>query len=151
VSIEAGDDRNEGTGSAAATAERGGAASDPRRPRRAVAGAVVAGVAGLLIGGAVGFVGGWQVEKRRIEDDISHIRPVGVVVDVSDDSVTVRTGGERREYRLSEQTVVDTATLGGPGDIEQGATVIVREGRTDGGEMLAREIVVLPDESTWAR
>ncbi|GIU90426.1 MAG: hypothetical protein KatS3mg010_1525 [Acidimicrobiia bacterium] len=114
MSIEAGDDRNEGTGPAAATAERSGGTAQARRPRRVMAGAVVAGVAGLLIGGAVGFVGGWQVEKGRIEDDISHIRPVGVVVDVSDDSVTVRTGGERREYRLSEDTVVDTATVGGP-------------------------------------
>lgn len=151
MSIEAGNDRTEGTGPAAAAGDGGGGTVPTRRPRRALAGAVVAGVVGLLIGGAVGFVGGWQVEKRRIEDDISHIRPVGVVVAVGDDSVTVRTGGERREYRLSEQTVIDTATVGGPEDIEQGATVIVREGNTDDGELLAREIVVLPEESTWKR
>lgn len=151
MSIEAGNGRTEETGPAAAAEDPSDGTSHAIRPRRSTAVAVVAGVVGLLVGGAVGFVGGWQVEKRRIEDDISHIRPVGVVVAVSDDSVTVRTGGERREYRLSEQTVVETATVGGPEDIEQGATVILREGRTDGGDLLAREVVVLPEESTWKR
>lgn len=151
MSIEAGNGRTEETEPAAATDDRSDGTSPGRRPGRSMLLAVVAGVVGLLIGGALGFVGGWQVEKRRIEDDISHIRPVGIVVAVSDDDVTVRTGGERREYRLSEQTVVETATVGGPEDIEQGATVIVREGRTDGGDLLAREVVVLPEESTWKR
>lgn len=122
-------------------------AARPTRRRPIVA--VVAAVAGLAVGAAVGFAAGWQVQKQRVEDDLSHVRPVGVIVAVADDSVTVRTGGERREYRVSEQTVVDTASVGSAADLARGATVIVRTGRTDDGDLLAREIVVLPEGSTW--
>ena len=43
-----------------------------------------------LVGGVVGVGIGWKLEQNRVKDDVKTIRPVGKVVAVTDDSITVR-------------------------------------------------------------
>lgn len=111
----------------------------------------VAVVAAAVAGGA-GAVAGWQFEKDRAESDIENVRPVGIVTALTGDTMTVRlrTAGGQRVYTITDSTVIDTATDGDAGDIEEGATVLVKSQKGSDGSLDAREIVVLPDTSTWS-
>ena len=120
-----------------------------RVPRRRVVGAI-AGIAGLVLGGVIGFAAGWLIQRDRAEDDISHVRPVGTVQSVEGETLLVRIQGEDREYRLSDDAVVENAESGSVSDIDTGAVVLVRERRADDGTLEAREVIVLPDTSTWS-
>lgn len=103
--------------------------------------ALVAGVAGVAVG--------WKVEQERVKEDVENIRPIGVVRSSDEGSVTIRllTSNGRRTFAITDDTVV----AGPDGDAEgiaEGAVVLVRSHRVD-GEIQAREIIVLPESSTY--
>ena len=98
--------------------------STPRRGITPILTAVIAVVA-LLVGGAIGVGIGWKVEQNRVKADVKNIRPVGKVVAVTDDSITVRlnTGSGQKTFALTDATVIDKAESGATADIEKGSTV----------------------------
>jgi len=108
-------------------------------------------VVALALGGLAGVVIGWKVEQSRVKDDIKNIRPVGTVTAVKGDSVTVKlkTSSGTRTYTLTGDTVVDSAETGTADDVVEGATVLVKTGRGSDGKLEAKEIIVLPDSTTF--
>jgi hypothetical protein len=128
------------------------ATSTPSPPRRGITPVVTAGIAivALVVGGLVGVGIGWKVEQNRVEDDVKNIRPVGKVIAVADDSITVdlSTASGQRTFALTDATVVDKAENGATSDIEEGSTVFLRTRRGDDGELEAAQVVVLPPEAS---
>lgn len=104
---------------------------------------VVAGVAGLAIGG--------KVEQDRVKDDITNIRPVGTVTAVTDNSVTVDllTSSGTRSYVLTDETVVDSSESGDVSEVVEGSIILVKNKRDSDGKLQATEIIVLPDSTTF--
>jgi len=127
------------------------ASSPPPPPRRGIAPVVTALIAigALVVGGLVGVGIGWKLEQQRVKDDVKNIRPVGKVVALSDDSITVQlnTGAGRKTFALTDATVVDKADSGATADIKEGSTVFVRTRRGDNGKLEAAQVVVLPQEA----
>jgi len=126
--------------------------SSPSTPRRGITPiltAVIAVVA-LVVGGAIGVGIGWKLEQNRVKDDVKNIRPVGKVVAVTDDSITVRlnTGSGQKTFALTDATVIDKAESGATADLEKGSTVFVRTRRGDNGKLEAAQVVVLPPEAS---
>jgi Domain of unknown function (DUF5666) len=107
---------------------------------------VLTALASLVVGGIIGGVIGWQVQKNRVEDDIANIRPIGTITAVSEDAFTVelRTSSGSREFTLTDATIIETAESGTAADLTEGATVLVRSGRSDEGDLQAAEVIVLP-------
>jgi hypothetical protein len=128
------------------------ASSPPSPPRRGFTAVVTAGIAiaALVVGGVIGVGIGWKVEQNRVKDDVKNIRPVGKVVALTDDSITVAlsTGGGRRTFALTDATVVDKAENGATADIEEGSTVFLRTRRGDDGKLEAAQVVVFPPEAS---
>ena len=106
--------------------------------------ALVAGVAGVAIG--------WKLEQQRVKDDLDEIRPIGVVSASDEGSVTVGllTSTGSRTYVITDDTVVADSEGDEASTIPEGAVVLVRSRHVD-GEAHAREIIVLPESSTYAR
>jgi hypothetical protein len=124
---------------------------DQPEPRRRITPLVVGLTAGatLLVGLVAGIAIGWKIEQNRVKSDLENIRPVGTVVAVTDESLTVhlRTGsGGERTYRLTDATVIDKADPGAASDIEDGSTVFIRTRRGDDGRVEAAQVVVLPED-----
>lgn len=103
---------------------------------------IVSVLAALVIAGIAGLVIGWKVEQQRVKDDLSNIRPIGTVTALDDDSVTIEltTASGSKTYELTERTSVLS------GELEEGATVLIRSWRGVDGGLQANKIVVLPDE-----
>ena len=125
-------------------------------------GALIGGVIGALVLGVIaGGLIGWQVEKKRVEDDVAsvkkrvqasaarNLRPVGVVTAVNGDSVTLRlkSAPGSRTFRLTGSTKIDRNTSSGSSKLVKGATVIVLPDYTSASPT-ASEIVVLPSSTS---
>lgn len=108
---------------------------------------IVSVIAAILIAGAAGVVIGWKIEQQRVKDDLANIRPIGTVTAVDEDSVTIelQTASGSKTYVINDATNVD-----GSGEMVEGSTVLIRSWRSQGGELLARKIVVLPDAAAPA-
>jgi hypothetical protein len=123
-----------------------GATAAEGKPRRSRAlPLILVGLGALLVGGIVGALIGWQVEKNRVEDDLENIRPVARVTRVDDESITIALpAGGTRSYVVSDATDVATTAAGEPSDLEEGARVFVRGRGNSDGDLEATEIVILP-------
>ena len=139
--------------------EPGGGRTSSRNVSR---GALIGGVIGALVLGLIaGGLIGWQVEKKRVEDDVAsvkkrvqasaarNLRPVGVITAVNGDSVTLRLASApgSRTFRLTGSTKIDRSAGSGTGKLVKGARVIVLPDYTSGSPT-ASEIVVLPSSSS---
>lgn len=123
-----------------------------------VLGIVAALVVGVLIGGVIG----WQVEKRRVQDDVkkvkaaartsaaANIRPLGVVTAVNGNSVTIRLRGTEgsKTFRVTGDTAVDASSRGRASSLVKGAVVLVQPNYSS-STPTAREIVVLPSSTNF--
>jgi hypothetical protein len=111
---------------------------------------VVTVVIALAVGGLAGAAIGWKVEQRRVESEIVTLRPMGRIDRVGGDVVTVRlTSAEgTRDFRLTDDTVVQRAGVGTPADLVRGARVFVRVSPDAASELEAAEIVVLAEPGT---
>ncbi len=105
-------------------------------------------IVSLLVGVIVGGLIGWQVEKRRVEDDAANVRPVGTITAVTADSLTMHlaSGGGNREYKLTDATAIESAEAT-TRKLADGATVLVR-GRRSKGDLEAVEVIVLPAKAS---
>jgi hypothetical protein len=112
---------------------------------------IVAVLLAALIAGVAGAAIGWKVEQQRVKDDVASIRPIGVVRASDEDSVRIRllTASGARTYVITDDTVVAGADGEGGAGIPEGAIVLVRAHSVD-GEDRAREIIVLPDSTSYA-
>lgn len=113
---------------------------------------VVCVVVTALVAGVVGAVVGWKVEQQRVKDDLAFIRPIGTVVAVDDDSITVdlQTTDEDQTYRIGADTKVDSPDGDDLSAITEGAVVLVRGRQGDDGTEAA-QIIVLPDSAARRR
>lgn len=103
------------------------------------------------VAGAAGVGIGWKVEQGRVKDDLKNIRPVGTVTSVDDGSLSIEliTADGARTYIVNDATVVESAASADLADVEEGAVVLVKNRRNDAGDLVATEIVVLPESTTW--
>jgi hypothetical protein len=122
-----------------------GAVAAEGKPRRSRAlPLILVGLGALLVGGIIGGVIGWQVEKNRVEDDLKNIRPVARVTKVDDDSITIALpAGGTREYVISDATDVEKGANGAASDVKEGARVFVRSQKNSDGDLEATQIVIL--------
>ncbi len=124
-----------------------------------VGGVIAALVVGVIVGGLIG----WQVEKNRVEDDVSeakdaarnagakNVRPVGVITAVNGNSMTVRlkSSSGSRTFRLTGDTTVERATTAASGNLVKGATVIVMPNYSSPSPQPASEVIVLPSSTKF--
>ena len=110
---------------------------------------ILTALGSLVVGVVIGGLIGWQVEKKRVEDDVANIRPIGTITAVSDDSFTIdlRTSSGSREFTVTDGTAIETAEGATAADLTEGATVLVRSRNSD-GDLEAVEVIVLPDASS---
>ena len=114
----------------------------PIEPYRAHPGGTRSIVVGLVIGGLIG----WQVEKKRVEDDVANVRPIGTITAVGDDSFTVK-------LRTSSETHKSLDRRDKCREAEDATAAISPRSRASSfgvprnsdGDLQAREVVVLPD------
>src|SRR4051794_39119087 len=94
--------------------------SRPRSERHGTSRGVLVGsvIAALAVGVIVGGLIGWQVEKKRVEDDVAkvkaaarisgaqNVRPLGVVTAVNGNSVTIKLRGAEgsKTFRITRDT-----------------------------------------------
>jgi len=130
-----------------ASDDAGSPSREARKPSRMPL--ILTALAALVVGVVIGGLIGWQVEKKRVEDDVANIRPIGTITAVSDDSFTIkmRTSSGSREFTVTDGTVIETAEGATAADLTEGATVLVRSRNSD-GDLQAIEVIVLPDESS---
>ena len=137
---EAGDLRSEDTAV-------GHAYADEAAPKAVVSRTtlVVSVLIALIVAGIAGVLVGWKIEQERVKEDVENLRPIGTVTAVDDDSVTVRlqTASGSKTYQITDETTVE-----GNGELEQGATVLIRGARGDGDEREATRIIVLSGEGS---
>ncbi|MEQ1787823.1 MAG: DUF5666 domain-containing protein [Acidimicrobiales bacterium] len=103
------------------------------------------------VAGAAGVGIGWKLEQGRVKDDIKNIRPVGTVTSVDAESLSIEliTADGARTYVVNDATVVESAASGDLADVTEGAVVLVKNRRNDAGDLVATEIIVLPESTTW--
>jgi hypothetical protein len=104
---------------------------------------IVSVLAAALVAGVAGVIIGWKVEQQRVEDDLANIRPIGTVTAVDEDSVTIelQTASGSKTYEITDRTTVDG------GELAEGSTVLIRSWRGGGdGQLQVNKIVVLGDE-----
>ena len=101
---------------------------------------VVSVLIALIVAGVAGVAIGWKVEQQRVKEDVENVRPIGTVTAIDDDSVTIEleTASGSKTYEITDDTTVD-----GTGEMEEGATVLIRSSRGDGDQRQATRIVVL--------
>ncbi len=118
----------------------------PRANRRPTA-VALAVIGGLVVGGVIGGVAGWKIEQQRVKDDVEGTRPIGTVLELSENSVTIELSGSdaNRTFRLTPETIVANVSEDGePRDVALGDEVlVVRRGGT------VAELLVFPDGSIF--
>jgi len=133
---------------------------------------VLTALAIFAVGGAIGGAVGFKVEQRRVKDELAskraleraetekllnfelkNVRPVGRITEVRDRAfrMTLLSTTGHRDLELTDLTLYRTAIPATDAVLEPGATVLVNVRGNAVGELRAREVIVLPEGTTFGR